>query len=238
MFNRIKIIAFWLFQMVFLFVVFFYAFQMNMLKNQYDTYVTQSANDQNMLALLNGYLPVAMMFTAGVFIAISLLLTIISNYSITKGFKKLGVLLLLCSTFFLAFLSYADYKDSVYTEQAKTEFMNIYNQVYTISEGTNKSVLEATKEHYDRYLSGPNMNENKVKFLTSFETLLTKTDNIKDLKGEQYDVFSKVLKLHLSYVITYEKLLNAIQFYIVTCLIFLAMFRIQFRTKKSITATP
>lgn len=224
--------------MVFLFVVFFYAFQMNMLKNQYDTYVTQSANDQNMLALLNGYLPVAMMFTAGVFIAISLLLTIISNYSITKGFKKLGVLLLLCSTFFLAFLSYADYKDSVYTEQAKTEFMNIYNQVYTISEGTNKSVLEATKEHYDRYLSGPNMNENKVKFLTSFETLLTKTDNIKDLKGEQYDVFSKVLKLHLSYVITYEKLLNAIQFYIVTCLIFLAMFRIQFRTKKSITATP
>lgn len=238
MFNRIKIIAFWLFQMVFLFVVFFYAFQMNMLKNQYDTYVTQSANDQNMLALLNGYLPVAMMFTAGVFIAISLLLTIISNYSITKGFKKLGVLLLLCSTFFLAFLSYADYKDSVYTEQAKTEFMNIYNQVYTISEGTNKSVLEATKEHYDRYLSGPNMNENKVKFLTSFETLLTKTDNIKDLKGEQYDIFSKVLKLHLSYVITYEKLLNAIQFYIVTCLIFLAMFRIQFRTKKSITATP
>lgn len=224
--------------MVFLFVVFFYAFQMNMLKNQYDTYVTQSANDQNMLALLNGYLPVAMMFTAGVFIAISLLLTIISNYSITKGFKKLGVLLLLCSTFFLAFLSYADYKDSVYTEQAKTEFMNIYNQVYTISEGTNKSVLEATKEHYDRYLSGPNMNENKVKFLTSFETLLTKTDNIKDLKGEQYDIFSKVLKLHLSYVITYEKLLNAIQFYIVTCLIFLAMFRIQFRTKKSITATP
>lgn len=224
--------------MVFLFVVFFYAFQMNMLKNQYDTYVTQSANDQNMLALLNGYLPVAMMFTAGVFIAISLLLTIISNYSITKGFKKLGVLLLLCSTFFLAFLSYADYKDSVYTEQAKTEFMNIYNQVYTISEGTNKSVLEATKEHYDRYLSGPNMNENKVKFLTSFETLLTKTDNIKELKGEQYDVFSKVLKLHLSYVITYEKLLNAIQFYIVTCLIFLAMFRIQFRTKKSITSTP
>lgn len=238
MFNRIKIIAFWLFQMVFLFVVFFYAFQMNMLKNQYDTYVTQSANDQNMLALLNGYLPVAMMFTAGVFIAISLLLTIISNYSITKGFKKLGVLLLLCSTFFLAFLSYADYKDSVYTEQAKTEFMNIYNQVYTISEGTNKSVLEATKEHYDRYLSGPNMNENKVKFLTSFETLLTKTDNIKELKGDQYDVFSKVLKLHLSYVITYEKLLNAIQFYIVTCLIFLAMFRIQFRTKKSITTTP
>lgn len=223
--------------MIFLFVVFFYAFQMNMLKNQYDTYVTQSANDQNMLALLNGYLPVAMMFTAGVFIAISLLLTIISNYSITKGFKKLGVLLLLCSTFFLAFLSYADYKDSVYTEQAKTEFMNIYNQVYTISEGTNKSVLEATKEHYDRYLSGPNMNENKVKFLTSFETLLTKTDNIKELKGEQYDVFSKVLKLHLSYVITYEKLLNAIQFYIVTCLIFLAMFRIQFRTKKSITST-
>lgn len=224
--------------MVFLFVVFFYAFQMNMLKNQYDTYVTQSANDQNMLALLNGYLPVAMMFTAGVFITISLILTIVSNYSITKGFKKLGVLLLLCSTFFLAFLSYADYKDSVYTEQAKTEFMNIYNQVYTISEGTNKSVLEATKEHYDRYLSGPNMNENKVKFLTSFETLLTKTDNIKELKGEQYDVFSKVLKLHLSYVITYEKLLNAIQFYIVTCLIFLAMFRIQFRTKKSITSTP
>lgn len=238
MFNRIKIIAFWLFQMVFLFVVFFYAFQMNMLKNQYDTYVTQSANDQNMLALLNGYLPVAMMFTAGVFITISLILTIVSNYSITKGFKKLGVLLLLCSTFFLAFLSYADYKDSVYTEQAKTEFMNIYNQVYTISEGSNKSVLEATKEHYDRYLSGPNMKENKVKFLTSFETLLTKTDNIKELKGEQYDVFSKVLKLHLSYVITYEKLLNAIQFYIVTCLIFLAMFRIQFRTKKSITFTP
>ncbi len=224
--------------MVFLFVVFFYAFQMNMLKNQYDTYVTQSTNDQNMLALLNGYLPVAMMFTAGVFITISLILTIVSNYSITKGFKKLGVLLLLCSTFFLAFLSYADYKDSVYTEQAKTEFMNIYNQVYTISEGTNKSVLEATKEHYDRYLSGPNMNENKVKFLTSFETLLTKTDNIKELKGEQYDVFSKVLKLHLSYVITYEKLLNAIQFYIVTCLIFLAMFRIQFRTKKSIISTP
>lgn len=224
--------------MVFLFVVFFYAFQMNMLKNQFDTYITQSANDQNMLALLNGYLPVAMMFTAGVFITISLILTIVSNYSITKGFKKLGVLLLLCSTFFLAFLSYADYKDSVYTEQAKTEFMNIYNQVYTISEGTNKSVLEATKEHYDRYLSGPNMNENKVKFLTSFETLLTKTDNIKELKGEQYDVFSKVLKLHLSYVITYEKLLNAIQFYIVTCLIFLAMFRIQFRTKKSITFTP
>lgn len=224
--------------MVFLFVVFFYAFQMNMLKNQYDIYVTQSANDNNMLALLNGYLPVAMMFTAGVFITISLILTIVSNYSITKGFKKLGVLLLLCSTFFLAFLSYADYKDSVYTEQSKTEFMNIYNQVYTISEGSNKSVLEATKEHYDRYLSGPNMNENKVKFLTSFETLLTKTDNIKELKGEQYDVFSKVLKLHLSYVITYEKLLNAIQFYIVTCLIFLAMFRIQFRTKKSITSTP
>lgn len=238
MFNRIKIIAFWLFQMVFLFVVFFYAFQMNMLKNQFDTYITQSANDQNMLALLNGYLPVAMMFTAGVFITISLILTIVSNYSITKGFKKLGVLLLLCSTFFLAFLSYADYKDSVYTEQAKTEFMNIYNQVYTISEGSNKSVLEATKEHYDRYLSGPNMKENKVKFLTSFETLLTKTDNIKELKGDQYDVFSKVLKLHLNYVITYEKLLNAIQFYIVTCLIFLAMFRIQFRTKKSITSTP
>lgn len=238
MFNRIKIIAFWLFQMVFLFFVFFYVFQMNMVKSQYEQYVAQAANDQNMLALLSGYLPEAMFFTACVFIVISLILTVVSNYSITKGFKKLGVLLLLCSTFFIAFLSYADYKDRVYAEQAKTEFMNIYNQVYTISEGTNKSVLEATKEHYDRYLSGPNLNENKVKFLTSFETLLTKTDNIKALKDEQYDVFSKVLKLHLNYVVTYEKLLNAIQFYIVICLIFLAMFRIQFRTKKTITNTP
>jgi hypothetical protein len=205
---------------------------MNSLKNQYNQYVTQVADDQNMLALLSGYLPTAMLFTAGVFITISLILTIISNYSVTKGFKKLGVLLLLCSTFFVAFLSYADYKDRVYAEQSKTEFMNIYNQVYTISEGTNKSVLEATKEHYDRYLSGPNINENKVKFLTSFETLLTKTDNIKALKDGQYDTFSNVLKLHLKYVVQYEKLLNAIQFYIVICLIFLAIFRIQFRTKK------
>lgn len=218
--------------MIFLFVVFFYVFQMNSLKNQYNQYVTQVADDQNMLALLSGYLPTAMLFTAGVFITISLILTIISNYSVTKGFKKLGVLLLLCSTFFVAFLSYADYKDRVYAEQSKTEFMNIYNQVYTISEGTNKSVLEATKEHYDRYLSGPNINENKVKFLTSFETLLTKTDNIKALKDGQYDTFSNVLKLHLKYVVQYEKLLNAIQFYIVICLIFLAIFRIQFRTKK------
>jgi hypothetical protein len=205
---------------------------MNSLKNQYNQYVTQVADDQNMLALLSGYLPPAMLFTAGVFITISLILTIISNYSITKGFKKLGVLLLLCSTFFVAFLSYADYKDRMYAEQSKTEFMNIYNQVYTISEGTNKSVLEATKEHYDRYLSGPNINENKVKFLTSFETLLTKIDNIKALKDGQYDTFSNVLKLHLKYVVQYEKLLNAIQFYIVICLIFLAIFRIQFRTKK------
>lgn len=218
--------------MIFLFVVFFYVFQMNSLKNQYNQYVTQVADDQNMLALLSGYLPPAMLFTAGVFITISLILTIISNYSITKGFKKLGVLLLLCSTFFVAFLSYADYKDRMYAEQSKTEFMNIYNQVYTISEGTNKSVLEATKEHYDRYLSGPNINENKVKFLTSFETLLTKIDNIKALKDGQYDTFSNVLKLHLKYVVQYEKLLNAIQFYIVICLIFLAIFRIQFRTKK------
>jgi hypothetical protein len=91
--------------------------------------------------------------------------------------------------------------------------------------------MEATKEHYDRYLAFPS-NENKVKYLTSFETLLSKTDNIKALKDGQYDVFSNVLKLHLKYVIQYEKLLNAIQFYIVICLIFLAIFRIQFKTKK------
>ena len=231
MFNRIKIIAFWLFQSVFLFFVFFYVFQMNSLKIQYNNYVTQSANDPNMLALFNGYLPTAMLFTAGVFITISLILTVISNYSITKGFKKLGVLLLLCSTFFVAFLSYADYKDRLYVEQTKVEFMNVYNQVYTLSEGTSRSLLEATKEHYDRYLTVPN-NENKVKYLTSFETLLSKVDNIKQLKDGQYDIFANVLKLHLKYVIQYEKLLNAIQFYIVICLIFLAIFRIQFRTKK------
>lgn len=231
MFNRIKIIAFWLFQSFFLFFVFFYVFQMNSLKSQYDNYVTQSANDPNMLALLNGYLPSAMLVTAGVFITISLILTVISNYSITKGFKKLGVLLLLCSTFFVAFLSYADYKDRSYVEQTKIEFMNVYNQVYTLSEGTSRSVLEATKEHYDRFLAFPS-NENKVKYLTSFETLLSKVDNIKALKDGQYDTFANVLKLHLKYVIQYEKLLNAIQFYIVICLIFLAIFRIQFRTKK------
>jgi len=233
MFNRIKIIAFWLFQMVFLFFVFFSVFQMNSLKSQYDTYVTQSANDPNMLALLSGYLPIAMLFTAGVFVTISLILTVISNYSISKGFKKLGVLLLLGSTFFVAFLSYADYKDRAYVEQTKIEFMNVYNQVYASSEGTSKSVIEATKEHYDRYLSVPT-DENKVKYLTSFETMLTKINNIKELKNGQHDMFANVLKLHLKYVLLYEKLLNTIQFYIVICLIFLAIFRIQFRSKKVI----
>lgn len=217
--------------MLFLFLIFFYVFQMNNLKTQYKAYVVQVSGDSNMISLLSGYLPQAMLFTAGVFITISLALTIISNYSITKGFKKLGVLLLLCSTFFVAFLSYADYKDRSYVERSKVEFMNIYNQVYTISEGPTKGVLEATKEHYDRFQS-IKTNENKVKYMTSFETMLTKIDNIKALKDGQYDIFSNVLKLHVKYVLQYEKLLNAIQFYIVVCLIFLALFRIQFRTKK------
>jgi hypothetical protein len=231
MFNRIKIIAFWLFQMFFLFFVFFYMFQMRSLKTEFNHYVTQNIDDPNMMALFSGYLPGAMLFSAMVFIAISLILTIVSNYSISKGFKKLGVLLLLCSTFFVAFLSYADYKDRVYLERTKTEFTKLYTEVYTLSDGINKSVIEATKEHYDRYQAFPS-NENKVKYLTSFETLLGKLDNIRSLKDGQYDTFANVLKLHVKYVIQYEKLLNAIQFYILICLIFLAIFRIQFKAKK------
>lgn len=224
--NKLKLFMFWLFQMIFLFFVFFYVFQMNSLREQ-SLLIINGSQDENFISVMNGYLPIDMLQTGVIFVVFALMLTIASNFSISKGFKKMGVLLILLSTCYIAFLTYVDYKEDRYLVTASETFDKLYKETSSISQGTDKAIIENAKLYHDRYKSTPSA-DNKIKFKTAYQTLIFKMKELRTIKLEQIETFNNVLKLHVNYNVQQEKLLNTIQLYLVICLIFLALVRIRF----------
>lgn len=203
---------------------------MNVLRTDASTIIS-GVTDQNLTTLLHSYLPSGMFTTGLIFVIASAILTIVTNLAASQGHKKLGVLLLLLSTCFIAFLSYADFKDTSYVEKSQGTFENIYNATINESTGIQRAILTNTKMYSERFKSTPS-NENRIKYRTAFDSMLFNMNELKSVKVEQIDTLNNTLKLHVEYVKNYEKLTNTIQLYVVICLIFLALFRIDLKSNK------
>lgn len=206
---------------------------MNELRANVEQY-TNGVTDSSFLSLLTSYLPLPMFTTGIIFLTLAIVLTVTSNVAMVTGHKKLGVLLLLVSTCFIAFLTYANYKEKTYVDKSQSIFEQVYNQTIHDATGAEKAVLNNTKMYAERYKSTPTT-DNRIRYSTAFDSMLYKMKELKAMKAEQVDGLNNVLRSHVAYVTNYEKLINTIQLYLVVCLIFLTIFRIDFKTKKALT---
>lgn len=162
------------------------------------------------------------LFSAAIFLIVSIILTVTSFLASQHNFKFLSYFGILASTIFTFFILSFFYSDS----KVLTSSISIVEKVTSDESLMNNkesnsttAFLKNTKEYLETYKKEPNL-ENKIKYLTSFEILAFNLDKVKTVNADNAAFFTKIVKLHVKKVMHYNYLLRTLTIFSIFLVIF------------------